>query len=188
MVDGKTHERLNDLADMLHDVVEHATRLQNSAESATTRLQNASSSVDYAVRSLPQTVSAAVEGKLTSAANAAATQMTANWAAANDAARQAKEAYQSAESQITWKLIGVGCAVLATIIFSIVGLLIYVTPAVQELRDERDGLLLHIKKLRDQGADIQMSVCLDGARKRPCVRIDPNAPEFNNGYRILAGH
>jgi len=188
MTDNTKLERLSELADMLHSVVEHATVLQNSADLATKRLHNSSNAVEQAAKNLPQSVSASVEKQLTSAATAAAAQMTVSWAEANEAARKATKVYQSAESRLSWKLLTVGCAGLGTIVFAIAGLLIYVTPNIQVLRDERDGLLLHIQQLRDQGADIQMTVCVDGIKKRPCVRIDPNAPEFQNGYRVLSGH
>ncbi len=68
------------------------------------------------------------------------------------------------------------------------GLIIYLKPAEAELhalREERRLLVADIERLRRMGAGLDVVTCEFGRGVRPCVRVDPDSPTYNGGYKLL---
>jgi hypothetical protein len=105
--------------------------------------------------------------------------------------RQIQQEIKTSLGWAAWKVFYISVTIGIVIIIGIVLLLKQTIPTYSEitaLRAEKQQLEADIAVLEKRGARIQLNDCLDKQRKRLCVKIDEKAPQYTNGFRVLAGY
>jgi hypothetical protein len=183
--------KLSEAYDILHEVVEHALRLQAAAESNEKSVNTATANLSALISEIPHSVAGKIGEMLAAEPEKLAKELNKVLTKVNEQADNACRRYERAAR---WSIVRLGIIVFACFVggvFVIKQSFVPTLREIQELRSEKARLEEVISRLEGRGAKANLAVC--GVQHRPCVRIvDEKNNDYGNDktekYRIIFGY